>query len=117
MTIPEDPEIPIEDSDPIPEITEADPEGSSYNACIPIPSSLLESVAEGETFEGQITGTVITKDGKLQVEVETLNGETVEPVEPAAVEDAGYTGTEPEDVSLSSSEAFDKYSKGKKVTQ
>lgn len=91
-----------------------EPEGSSYNACIPLPDSMTDSVSEGDSFDGKITGTVITKDGKLSVEVETLNGEPVEKVEET---DEEYTGKGEGDADMSGPEALDKFMKGRKVTQ
>jgi len=102
---------------PEPDSTEA--EGSSYNACIPLPADMADSVSEGDSFDGKITGTIINKDGKLSVEVETLNGEPVESDQGSQEEakEPGYTGTEPDASDMSSEEALSKFMKGRKVTQ
>lgn len=99
--------------DTTPPSAEAD---SSYTACIPLPDSQKETVNEGDDFEGQITGKVIMKDGQMQVEVDTINGDDV----PESKEEEGeaeYTGTDNGDGDLSSNEALDKFMKGRKATQ
>lgn len=87
--------------------------GKTYSGvCIPVPQALVDSMTEGDDFDGPVTGKVIMKDGVLQVEVETLNGEQVEKAgEPE------YTGTETDAADMDSSDALDKFMKGRKVTQ
>ena len=109
-----------EDQDMTASVEPADAEGSSYNACIPLPDDMASSMNEGDAFDGTITGTVITKDGKLSVEVETMNGEPIESnqsPEEEGLEAESYTGKSETDMEMNGPEALDKFMKSRKVTQ
>lgn len=102
-----------------PEVTpDTDPDvGAGAKVCIPIPESLRGDLKDGDPFEGPISGTVITKDGVLSVDVNTLNGETVDSYPEDQDEESAYTGKEENVADMDSGDALDKFMKGRKVTQ